>query len=476
MKSFIHFNLRSLFTKTFPIIIFIYLSFAWFLNNRNLNPASFDSSSNITEPYDMVLLSIMFLNYVLLIIQHFNKEIDKKRYTIVRTRISEAQFMGGLFAAYICFYIVGFILPAYLTAFVQQFIFSPGNIEYGVFVSKSLSIAFSLPLIWLTIAISLYLKYRDSFIVIVIVLIIYAVSISINLLTNGLIFDHLWIYKIINQNYSYSRLILIFFGWIFLLLTSLGFASKISKRIKPDTGIGSYKHSFLSKLAERFSLDMVRYHIKMMGRANQKIFTVFLLIGLLLLIPTLKNANANLLILGKIYVGTFIPLLFAFNQYYIIQIDRDAGMLHNNFLRMTKFSTIVFHRWFLLITPQLITVLIFVSIFSIVVYPFHITLYIYILLLCSCLSLVNLLFAVVSKNNNAANLIVFFFVYLQLRDDVRESFFIMPFLKKLNVFEPLLQLGNTTIPSEPFLVLSLILLIIFVTIKIFLGKVEYVAL
>ncbi len=475
MKSFIYFNLRNLFTKTFPIIIFIYLSFAWFLNDRNLNPASFDSSSNLTGSYDLVLFSIMFLNYVLLAIQHFEKEIANKRFTILHTRISENQFIGGLFVAYISFFIVGFILPTYLVALLQQSIFSPGNIEYGVFISKSFSIALSLPIIWLTIAIFLFRKYRDSFVVIIIVIILYAVSFVIIYLTNGLVFDYLWLYKMTNYNDSFLRLSMISLFWSFLLFVSLIFLSKISKRISDDGGSSSYKNSFLSKLADRFNLYLAKYHIKMMGRANQKILTLFLLIGLLLIIPAIKNPAANLLVLGKIYIGAFVPLLFSFNQYYIIQIDRDAGMIHNNFLRMTKYSKIILHRWLLLITPQLIIVSIFVSIFSAILFPFQITFYIYIILLCICISLVNLLFAVISKNNNAANLIVFFLVYLQLRDNVRESFFRMPFLKKLNIFEPLLQSDNGTILFIHFLILILILLIILFILKIFLDKVEYVA-
>ena len=476
MFAFIKLNFKNLFSFTYFILVFLYLSFAWLLNNPNLNTANIFSSVKITESYDLILNSIMITTFLLFIINHFSNEIGSERKAIIQTRLTSKQLFWGLVSVYFLFYVIGFVIPSYITALLQQYIYAAQKIVLQVFYLKILSGIFSFILFWIILTLWVILKLKDSFLILVTFLILFGVSQIIAFVSEGLIFDNYWFYKIFVDDVNIVRVIGIITIWFLFLFLSLWLGKRLVNYIKSSEFASSYRNGFYAKLAKFFNFDVSKYHIQMIGLQNQKILFLFTLLGLLLIMPVINSPNANLMILVKIYIGAFVPLLFSFNQYNLIQIDRDAGMIHNNFLRQTSYAKIVFNRWLILISPQMLVIIFFTLLLNITTRNLSLTFLVYILILALSISSLNLFFAIFSRRNNVANIIIFFFVYIQLREDFQNTFFNNPYLEKLNIFQPLLQQNDSTIIFWHWIVVLSLILFSTISSIILLGKLKFVSL
>lgn len=476
MFTFVKFNLKSLFSFTYFTVIFLYLSFAWLLNDPNLNTANIFSSEKITESYDLILNSIMITTFLLFIINHFSNEIGSERKAIIQTRLTSKQLFLGLVSVYFLFYVIGFVIPSYITALLQQYIYAPQKIVLQVFYLKILSGIFSFILFWIILTLWLILKLKDSFLILVAFLILFGISQIITFVSEGLIFGQYWFYKILVDNVNNVRVIEIIIIWFLLLFLSRWLGKRLVNYIKSSEFTSSYRNGFYAKLAKFFNFDLSKHHIQMIGLHNQKILFLFTLLGLLLIVLVINKPNVNLIVLAKVYIGAFVPLLFSFNQYNLIQIDRDAGMIHNNFLRETSYAKIIFNRWLILIFPQMFVIIVFTLLLNITSRNLPLTFLFYILILTLSISSLNLFFAIFSRRNNVANIIIFFFVYIQLREDFQNTFFNNPYLEKLNIFQPLLQQNDSTIIFWHWIVVSSLILFSIISSIILLGKLKFVSL
>lgn len=470
MINFIFFNLKNIFSFTHIFVLGIYFSFSWFLAKPPLDTSAIYNSQKLTLYYDTILMSLAFFNFLLFVITHFNREMEKRE--IIGIRLSTKEIFWGLIISYLLFFFFGFVLPAYGIALIQQIIYAPLNINISIYFLKIISGLLGYTFLWIIISIWLFVKFRNDFTVLVIIVLLYLISLFVQFISNGLIFNQYWINSIFTDNNSFYFIITRIVAWFTVVLLSILLGNRIAKYLSQIEFAPPYRKGIFAKIANKCNAYLSMHHLNMMGLSSQKILILFSFIGFIFILFLIRNPQANLIIIAKIYLGAFIPILFSFNQYYLIKIDKEAGMVHNNFIRKISYTKIIFNRWLLLLIPQLLITLFFSLIISIFAQTLPFSFIIYILFLNVFCSLINLFFAVFTQTNSTANLFLLFFVYIQLRDDIQSFFISRNWLNKLNVFYTLLQ-ENNNIPLEHwFIMIGLILVMIFLTVKS-LRKINY---
>jgi len=475
LQKYILFNLKRLLSLNHFFVLSIYISFAWFLSQPPLDTFAIHNSERLVSNYDRILLSIAFLNFLVFIMAHFNQEMKKGRLELLTSRFSMQGLFWAMICCYLIYFIVGFLFPFYGTACVQQYLSSTDTVDLSVYFMKFSIGLTGYILFWIVITIGLFVWLRNDFVVLIIIIPAYLFSIFLNVISDGLYFNQHWIDNIVLSKNSANLILNQFFFWLFIILITILIGNFLIKKIPFIDFSPPYRTGLFARLANFFKAYLSKHHLNMMGFANQKILTLFSLIGLIFIIFIVRNPNAQMIVLAKVYLGAFIPILFSFNQFYIIEIDRDAGMIHNNFIRGTEYFRIILNRWFLLLIPQLIISALYSFVVSLSTEAFSISIIIYILLLNIFCSSFNLFFAIKTRTNITANLILIFSVYLMLRDDVQSFLISYSWLNKLNIFYVLLQDKHVILLEHWIISLVLIFLFLFLT-KLFLQRIGYVVL
>lgn len=443
MTNFVAHQLRSLFSLYHFLIVFAYFSFAWFLAHPLLDPSAVYSSSKLTSYYDAILMSLGILSFLLTALGHFRNALQRGRRELLAVRLSNNQIFWGLVTSYLLFFLIGFSIPAYGAALIQQWVYAPDSVNYSVFLLKITAGFTGYVLFWLVATLALLTKLRNDFTVLVIFVVAYGASFILQFHLDGLAFDHFWLLTIWQgMKASWQTTVGSFIAWVGVFMATYFLGNRIAQRLQQVELVEPFKKGLFVRFTEKLELHLSVHHLKMMGLHNQKILTLFALVGLAFTLVLLTNPRGELIVFGKLYLGALLPILFSFNQYYIIQLDRDAGMVHNNFLRAMSYPHIVFHRWALLLVPQILVALSFSLLIMIVTGKLSITFIAYLLLLNIFCSLFNLVFSVVTQSNGPANVMLLLFVYVQLRQDVQDVFASLPLLNTFNLFYPLLQEQN----------------------------------
>lgn len=473
MRPFIAHQLRSLFSPYNFLIIFVYISFAWFLANPLLDPSAVYNSSKLTLYYDAILMSLGILSFLLTALGHFRNSFQRRRGELLAVRLSHTQIFWGLVTSYILFFFIGLSIPFYGAALTQQLVYAPGHVTYSVFLLKITSGFTGYVLFWLVATLALFTKLRNDFTVLVIFVVAYGASFILQFLLDGLAFDHFWLVLIWQETKaSWQASVGSFVAWLGILAVAYFIGNSIAKRLQHVELVESFKKGLFVRFSEKLGSHLSMHHLKMMGFQNQKILTLFALVGLAFTLVLLTNPRGELIVFGKLYLGALLPILFSFNQYYIIQLDRDAGMVHNNFLRAMSYPHIVFHRWALLLVPQILVALIFSLLIMVVTGKLSMTFIVYLLFLNIFCSLFNLVFSVLTQSSGPANVALLLFVYVQLRQDVQDFFASHSLLSTFNLFYPLLQEENV-VPDFLWIVMVACLGAIMVLVLRALQRVRY---
>ena len=95
MRAYILHNIKSLFTPAYAGVMAIYLAFAWFLGDPSFDPTAIYGSEKISNNYDLVLMSVMFINYLLFIIHHLKSEWRPARRDITGSRITRSELLSA---------------------------------------------------------------------------------------------------------------------------------------------------------------------------------------------------------------------------------------------------------------------------------------------------------------------------------------------------------------------------------------------
>jgi len=427
----------------------------------------------LTKNYDLILFSIALLNYILFINVHFRDQLKGENYNLLALRLTNNEIFWGLVFVYMLYFVVGFAIPAYGCAFIQQLYYAPTKIDISIYLIKICSVVTSYLLFWTVFSLWLTILFRNDFIMLLIFIVVYFFSIVLNLLTNGLLFNQNWLIDSLNNGITLGNSMENIIIWLLFILTTILLGMYISRNLKKLSLVEKYKSGIFSMAAGKLKAFLSMHHYNMMGLSNQRIITFFIIIGFIFIILLVKNENTDLLLMGNLYVGVLVPILFSFNQYFLIKIDKDAGMVHNNFLREMSYARIILSRWLILLLPQLLMAVILTLILKIYITQIHFSFIIYIILLNIFFSLINLCFSIITQAGMAANLFLLFFVYVQLREDVQNLINSNFFLKKINVFYSLLHTDYIVGTYYLFLLLIVVMILIYLS-KRMLDRIKYV--
>ncbi len=465
MKAFIRYNIKSLFSLTYLFTVIVYSSFAWFISAP---PFSFNAvymSQRIIDSYNFVLMSIAFLTFLLFVVAHFREALQTGKKEIPLSRLTKRKIFWGLVFSYLLFFFLGYVIPSYIVALVQQLVYAPKKIDLLVYLINSLNLFTGYSFFWIILTLILFAWFKNDFVVLFVILITYGLASFLSLYTQGVLFNNYWLSSLLSKNPP-ERIAQSILVWAVFMTSIIISSIFISKKILDIDLSDPFKKGLFVRLLDKFRLDLSMHHLKMMGLGSQKILAFFTLLGLSQIIVLLSMPNANLLPFAKIYIGAFLPILFSFNQYYIVSIDREAGMIHNNFLRRMCYRRIVLNRWLVLLIPQLLISLIFLIIFSVFGKALPVSFIFYVLLLNIFCSAFNLFLGVLTNKTGVANLILLFFIYVQLREDFQNIFSANSIISDFNIFSPLLRLENSSIGYQQFIiVLSTILFSLYLSYK-----------
>jgi hypothetical protein len=464
MKYFILFNIKKLFNWPFLIVIGLYLSIAWLLTSLQISLTSQSDTSKLLDNYDMILFSIGLFNYLLLIISNFNEEMRKNRKELLGTKLTGIQLFYALIISYIFFFIVGFEVPFYLTALIQQLYYGVNSVDPFVFLTRLTSCIFSYITVWLIIHLIIFIKVRNEFLSLIITSSLYVSFGILTQFTKYIPIKYLWFNHAITQS-SGLLLTVEFITWLFIVIICVWIGGKIFRNIfeidtneKIQQGVSEY-------LLSKVGCDLSMYHIKMLGLSTKKTLAFFSFIGLLIIIVIINIPDSNLFVLAKIYIGIVIPVMFSFNQYSLLKIDEAAGMVHNNFLRLTSYSTIILNRWLILFVPQLVLTIFYAIILNSIKYNMSVDMVLYFLSLNLLFSSVNIYFSIITKTNSIANLVISFIIYSLLREDIQNIFY-NSVLQYLNIFQIIVEQNQQIIePTHWAIVLSVSILMLFLVKK-----------
>ncbi|MDH7603439.1 MAG: hypothetical protein QHH13_00895 [Melioribacter sp.] len=467
MITFVKFHLRQLISFSQLIVFALYVGFAWFLASPFFAPNIIYSSEKIIRTYNFMLFSVGLLNYILNIVSHFPNEFHPAKYQITASRLSSVEFFKGLIIVYIIYFTIMFVLPTYFIAFIQQAIYAPKKIDLFYYMINCFVGIFGNVIIWTIISIIIIVKTGNEFRTLLLIGLFYGLSLLINNFSNGVLFNNTWFVSVITEYKNFENGI----AWFISVCIFTVWGHNFSKKLNEKNFVVKYPKGFYALLLQKLNAKMSSYHVRMIGLENQKIITFFVVLGTLLLLPFLKKEGVNLLPMVQIYLGGFIALFFSFNQYFLMKIDEDAGMIHNNYLRAYSYSSIILNRWFITLIPHIMVVLICMIIIHVWGSPIDTGKIFYIILLNIFCSLLNLFFAIVLRINAAANLLLLLIVYGQLLDDFQRFIKNYPTLQSINIFSPLLT--EQKIPSILWLFLLCNIVVIFILIVVRLKKIHY---
>jgi hypothetical protein len=422
-----------------------------------LNSGAVHSSEKLTLSYDLVLYSLGLMHFTLVVIRHFRYSMQRERREMLAARLSNGQIMRGLTVSYVLFFFIGFSIPIYAVALFEQLYYAPQNTQLFVFVWKSLAPLGGLLLFWIVLALFLIIRFRAEFTALALFVLAYALLFFGGRIASPFFLTPLGILSLaLFEELPLQEIILPFLGWLFFTGVALWYGSKISRNLLTIELADPFRKGLSARLSETMGAFLAAHHFKMMGLESQKILAAFAFAGLVLVLIAVGNPGANLIVFAKIYLGAFMPILFSLNQYYVIQLDRDAGMIQSNSLRSMSFPRIVLNRWKLLLLPQLLTTLVCALIVARYTGQLSWTIVPYLLLVNIFCSLLNLFFAAVSRTGGVSNVALLFLVYLLLREDVQTWLDSTQYLTYFNVFSPLTR-EDPAIPATIWLALVVLI-------------------
>lgn len=435
------------------------ISVAWLLNIPGINKAGFTESTTIIDNYNLVITFFIMMNLILSIGSHLKREVDTGTINLIRSKFGDKNVLTLYSISYLFFYFCFNLVPAYSAAFVQQYLNNPSSISLKIFVAALLSEFLGYGFIWTLLTVYL-IFYRHSETKIIIMM--YAVILFISLI--NIPFG----YKIIDMNWIYGMylngIVSLTIAGMIEWLTFAGIAiillANLSKNIRSPLIYNTFNRSYSAKLLNKVKLQLSAYHLSMLGLETQKMLVVFLTAFAVILYLMLKIKGADFNILAKIFLGGIIPVAFSFNQLQIFTIDQDAHNFNNILLKRKPYYSLILNRWALILLPQILIVSIYFVSFWYAAPLFNTGLFLYLIglnLLCGSL---NLLLNMITKKNGIANILVLIIFYLPLRSDIQNLLNRNNISNILNIFSPLIQVGNTQPAYSQIGVLGVLILII----------------
>ncbi|HEX2962009.1 MAG TPA: hypothetical protein VHO43_09480, partial [Ignavibacteriales bacterium] len=197
-------------------------------------------------------------------------------------------------------------------------------------------------------------------------------------------------------------------------------------------------------IAHKLRFVLSEFHYKMLGLKTQSLYLIFGLLGFAFVLSLTAGMGANNTVISKIYVAVFFPLLFSFNQYNLLAVDIESGMIVTNILRKTSYSRIVMNRWFTMLLPQIVLAVMFSSFIRSSISGLSISFLALVLVLNLLFSSMNFSLSVFFMKPGFANFIVGFIAYLMLREDVQNIVSSNTIMSYVNIFGSITSFTNST--------------------------------
>jgi hypothetical protein len=266
-----------------------------------------------------------------------------------------------------------------------------------------------------------------------------------SLLSQGRFFDQYWLTSLFKLD-SAGEIAFTVGSWVIAgVVVPLLLGRALVTRLREYDPVELFQPGALSRAAQLLGAEFSAYHLRMMGLMSQKILILFALLGMGLLIPIVGRPDAQLKTVVTIYIGAFVPLVLSLNHFSIIQVDREAGMLHNMFLRKTSYARVVINRAIIVQLPVLFVQTLLLVMMHFAVQPVEWPFVLFVFCLSCMYGAVNLFVAILTMKGSVANLVLLFGVYVLLRDDVQGLINRYPALDAANPFSPLLLHGALAI-------------------------------
>jgi hypothetical protein len=249
-----------------------------------------------------------------------------------------------------------------------------------------------------------------------------------------------------------SLSLLAVFGGVILThnLTKYNYNEKISDGI-------------LSLLARKLKFELSEFHFKMLGFKTQSLYLILGTLGFIFMVNIINGMNSSTIVITKIFVGVFFPLLFSLNQYNLIAVDIESGMIVVNILRKNNYDWVVINRWLTMLIPQIT----FSLLLSFILFSSQDTVNILFLILVLMLNLLlnslNLFLSVYFKKSGYANFIIGFITYLMLREDIQKVITSNKFLNSMNILECITSFSNNT-PAISHILIPFVISVITVSV------------
>ena len=222
---------------------------------------------------------------------------------------------------------------------------------------------------------------------------------------------------------------------IVLNASAIVFGIRTRKKLTEYEYNEKISNGIFSAIAGALKLELSKFHYKMLGLKTQNLLLIFGSLGFALTLKLLSGMDANYAVISKIYAAVFFPLLFSFNQYSLIAVDIESGMMATNMLRKTEYRKIVFNRWITMLAPQIVLSVFYSVILFYIIADMNMLFMLLVIFFNLLFGSVNFFLSVYFNKPGYANFIIGFVAYLMLREDIQNIFSSNKILNSFNIFE-----------------------------------------
>lgn len=448
MRHFVSNTLRQMLDGSYIILLCIYTLLGWFIVELTLQQGQMPGTEAVIALYNSVVFTLVLFTCIYLSITHFRESLTRSNRDILLLHLGNNRFFGGLLLAYAIFFCVFFTVPVYAVSVLQQYLSGVVHINYMQYTIALVQvIAISFPAI--ITAIALFIWIKNEIFALLVWMLLYSSAALIML-----------IISMIQTNTSSSLNILVKLG--FYTLVNVGtmlIGWYLSKRLTRYEYAERIRGGVFAFISRKLHLPLSASHYGMIGLRTQNLYLIFGLAGLAFLLVQFLAANAQTIIIAKIYCAVLMPVLFSLNQYSTIRIDITSGMLPVLHLKPVTYRSILFNRWLCLLAPQLIITFLFALLLIRLHSAIAVSFIAYAILLSILFSSANFMMSVLLKNSGIANFIEGGIVYIMLREDVQNFFISSELLQKVNILSSVVS-ANTHQPESWHWIFAVLLIFI----------------
>ncbi len=470
MSAIIRNEIRHLLNPLYIIITAAILLFTWRICLPPFDNKAIYDTSQLIRNYEFIMSSIGLFSFFVLLLKHFRKINNNSNRYLLSLRISGREYFFGLYILYYAFFFIAFIIPANLSALIQQLIFAPQQIEPEYYFYSMVGHFFSFYHIVIFVAIIIVHQINDDFLAQILFLLFQILLIIFSAITGMNIFStriHLLQFYANPDQFPVTGILLF---WVICSVTIIIIGFNYSKSLLYKFNRTNFKTNIISKWMNRCYLYVTAHHTEMMNMGPQKTISVCIFIGLFMLLGVNHSMQNQLLDSVYLYVYLVIPIIFTFNQSFILKIDQYTGMRESIVLKSRNYSSIILNRWLVLVTIQIIVQ--FIAILVIYLFTGFWEIYhtLCVILFGIIISLFNLLVNAITWSNGTANLILIFLIYIQLNEKTRVQ------AEKYVNFDLLIDnlLNAHPVNSKWGLFLSIQIILLLILLRIVINLTKYV--